>query len=266
MGLKEGFQTLREIYRNRFSNKPFFTERHLSEQEKSWVQQIKKHGVCKIENFLTPEQCDDIVKSIESCLTDFTENFAQYESIPTSKFGRQMPKGYGIWNDKANADYRIFHAEKLNETIQWFNSNPHLLDVGSSYLQSDLIVRFTMANRLQWKDGNLGSGGGWHRDMTFRRGFKAMIYLSDVDEECGPFQYIPLSGDVNWHLKKLKKVGQYQFTHDEIMNLIDNNESKIVTATAKKGSLLLFETNLLHRGKPISAGKTRYAITNYHNF
>lgn len=266
MGLKERFQTLREIYRNRFSTKSTHHERQLSDQEKSWVQQIQKHGVCKIENFLSPEQCDNIKASIDNCLTDFTENFATYESIPPTKFGRPLPGGYGIWNDKANADYRIFHAEKINDIIQWFNSHPRLVDIGSSYLKSDLIVRFTMANRLQWKEGNLGSGGGWHRDMVYRRGFKAMIYLTDVDEECGPFQYIPLSGDVYWHLKKIKNVGQYQFTHEEIMNLVDNDESKIVTATAKKGTLLLFETNLLHRGKPIGEGKTRFAMTNYHNF
>jgi predicted 2-oxoglutarate/Fe(II)-dependent dioxygenase YbiX len=42
-----------------------------------------------------------------------------------------------------------------------------------------------------------------------------------------------------------------------------DNESQIVTATAKAGTLVLFDTNCIHRGKPIQSG-FRYAITNYY--
>ncbi len=266
MGLIEKYHILKEIYRNRFSGKPRFEKRSVSATQLQWITELQTHGVCRIPDFLSPQECDRIASVIDQKINQVQANLAEFEKIPRSKFGRRFPDGYGIWNDHDYADFRIFNAEVIDEGINAFFSNQSILDTGSNYLKADLEVRFTMANRVTWQEGNKGSGGGWHRDMTYKRGFKAMVYLSDVDQDSGPFQYIPLSGDIYWHLKKARQVGKYQFTHDEIMDLVENDESKIVTATAKKGTLLLFETNLIHRGKPINEGKTRFAMTNYHNF
>ena len=46
-----------------------------------------------------------------------------------------------------------------------------------------------MANKLIYKKGNLGSGGGWHRDTFFKKQLKFIIYLSDVGEKNGELFY-----------------------------------------------------------------------------
>ena len=48
---------------------------------------------------------------------------------------------------------------------------------------------YVMANKVIYKDYNLGSGQGWHKDNIARQ-LKFMIYLNDVDSENGPFQYL----------------------------------------------------------------------------
>ena len=35
--------------------------------------------------------------------------------------------------------------------------------------------------------------------------------------------------------------------------------------TGKAGTLVMFNTNAIHRGKPVKGG-VRYALTNYYNF
>ena len=48
---------------------------------------------------------------------------------------------------------------------------------------------FTMAAKINFKHGNLGSGGNWHRDSV-NPSLKSMVYLVDVDQKNGAFEII----------------------------------------------------------------------------
>ena len=88
------------------------------------------------------------------------------------------------------------------------------------------------------------------------------MYLNDVTPENGPFQIIPKSSSLNFHILKTNTPDKYQFTDNEIQNYISSSD-QIKEITAKAGTLVLFDTNCIHRGKPITKG-TRYALTNYY--
>ena len=84
------------------------------------------------------------------------------------------------------ADLRIHNAEKFSHHInKFFFNSLELSQLAQDYLASEVIIQQTLAGRLTFENGNLGSGQGWHRD-SYSSQFKAMVYLTDVDESQAP--------------------------------------------------------------------------------
>ena len=96
---------------------------------------------------------------------------------------------------------------------------------------------------MQFSEGNLGSGSGWHRDsLGFQ--FKAMVYLNDVDESTGPFEYYTSS-----HRKLYKLKNYFNNIADGFKDIVRYKDSKVsellkkkslVTFCAPAGTLILF--------------------------
>ncbi len=173
------------------------------------------------------------------------------ESINWEKFN---------WNDKLDSDRRIYNFK---------NNNLNLLDseIDKFYKKYISLFRkedFWMANKVVFKKNNLGSGGGWHRDSLHRRQLKFMVYISDVNIDNGPFEYIPKTHSVyqkfNFGLKN--GFNKLRYTNTEIDNFLAEKRFSKKTCIAKKGSLIVFDSSGLHRGSPIIAGE-RVAITKY---
>jgi hypothetical protein len=117
--------------------------------------------------------------------------------------------------------------------------------------------------RLEYKEQNLGSGGGWHRD-SIRTQFKAIMYVSDVSSDHGPFEMIIGSHGI------ISKIMNYITSHkgfaelrysENYINKKYKGRERVLTGSA--GDLLLVDTSCLHRGMPINAG-IRYAVTGYY--
>jgi ectoine hydroxylase-related dioxygenase (phytanoyl-CoA dioxygenase family) len=164
--------------------------------------------------------------------------------------------------DKNLSDNRIISAELLSNSFSEYFQNQFLMKVGSGFMKTQIKPKFAMANKTVFVDNNLGSGGGWHRDNIYSFGFKGLVYLIDVGPENGPFQIIPKSSSINFHLLKTNVPDKYQFTNEEVESYI-SNPNQINELTGKAGTLVVFDTNCIHRGKPITKG-TRYALTNYY--
>jgi ectoine hydroxylase-related dioxygenase (phytanoyl-CoA dioxygenase family) len=115
--------------------------------------------------------------------------------------------------------------------------------------------------------GDFGSGGSWHRDANFPQ-FKALVYLSEVHEtNDGAFQYIARSNRVLPILKDSfllgRRISNTRWSENEVQQRYSTVSIKSVLGSP--GTLVLFDTSLLHRGAPnLSTSKSRYAITNYY--
>lgn len=254
-----------QLYRNRLRAPKASQLPLLNERQEKWLSALRAEGVVAIPNYLSSETCAQLRQLLDARAAHFMAHHPETPDSKPPKHGWPTEGGYQVWHDRHQSDTRIIKAELLDPAIAQFFNDPEILGVGIHYLNADLKATFTMANKVEFKEANLGSGGGWHRDMTYKRGFKAMVYLTSVDENTGPFQYVPHSASLPYHLFRSNKPEQYQFTHEEVLQFIGGDASRIKTATAAEGTLLLFETNMIHRGKPIMAGKTRYAMTRYHN-
>jgi hypothetical protein len=126
--------------------------------------------------------------------------------------------------------------------------NPRLLDLANAYLQ--------MWSKLEYVDVwyTAPAGGDerrasqrWHRDFNDRHLLKAFLYLVDVDEEAGPFEYVPRSapgGELD-RLWPWRPLGENYPPEDEFAERVNGRS---VTFTAPKGTIIFCNTSGFHRG------------------
>jgi Phytanoyl-CoA dioxygenase (PhyH) len=138
--------------------------------------------------------------------------------------------------------------------------NRRLLDVANAYLG--------MWSKLEYIDlwytppaagQERVSSQRWHRDFNDRHLLKAFIYLVDVDEEAGPFEYVPRSapGGELAHLWPWQPLGENYPPQDELTPKVAD---RAVTFTAARGAVILCNTSGFHRGG-FATGKPRALAT-----
>ena len=99
----------------------------------------------------------------------------------------------------------------------------------------------------------------WHRDPEDLRIIKAFIYLVDVDEETGPFTYIPKTHAFGEYAARDPMHTDRKRILDEEMNPVLSPETHLV-CTGPAGTMILADTVGYHRGgKPRS--KDRILLT-----
>lgn len=214
---------------------------------------IKQNGYHVLNDFLSAEQCQILSEEFKTIISD-----------PKNK--------EAIWIDKEGSDTRLYFAEKFSTLFRGKLSDVYLHQIKDDYLGKN-ISQFRedmmLVNRLLPKKNNLGSGGGWHRDSRYYKQFKAIIYLTDVSEKNGPFQFLKGSHNIKNTLqlffRKFTKAGQYRFSEIEADAIIESRgKEKLQTFTGTKGTCILVDTRGFHRGMPIQEGE-RVAMTYYFN-
>lgn len=138
--------------------------------------------------------------------------------------------------------------------------NPHLLDLANAYLGMWAKLEYVDLWYTPPAGGDARrSSQRWHRDFNDRHLLKAFIYLVDVDEETGPFEYVPRSApggelDALWPWRPL---GENYPPEDDFADRIDGRS---VTFTAPKGTIIFCNTSGFHRGG-FATGKPRALAT-----
>lgn len=208
---------------------------------------IVSKGYAIVPDFMSPQECETIRSRLDEVINNNQK----------------------IWRDAQGSDHRIYFANKASPEVNGFFHNKTVTNVLSAYEKTNRYTGFTLANKLVFKQNNVGSGGGWHRDLVKRKQTKALLYLCDVTEQTGPFQFITgthrFSNLIRFQREFGFRYSQSRFTGDEIKEVIRKYPELLFTVTGSVGTLILVDTRGIHRGKPIEAG-TRYALTNYYWF
>jgi hypothetical protein len=174
-----------------------------------------------------------------------------------------------IWVDAVESDHRVIGADRVSPLVAEFYHDELCTGVVRAYEKSDHISGHTLAAKLVYREGNPGSGAGWHRDRPDRRQTKAILYLSDVEEADGPFQYLAGSHRPAQMLRDLVREGfefnQSRFEPAQVDALVRRKPDRVATITGAAGTLLLVDTRGIHRGMPMTRRDgVRYALTNYY--
>jgi hypothetical protein len=103
------------------------------------------------------------------------------------------------------------------------------------------------------KSDQKGREGGWHKDGEDRRVVKIIIYLNDISEKNGPFEYIPKPLTPSLlsfrHIyPKILKQGFSALSDDEIKKIVPESQWKACLGPA--GTVIFVDTrSVFHHGK-----------------
>ncbi len=212
---------------------------------RAWAD-YKRTGIGVIKGFYSKDDCAILREEIDRIIEERRDDLA---------------------TDPQGADIRIYRGEQISERFYDFYANKDLFGFAKATHLSPVINHFMMANRITAVDGNIGSGGGWHRDSAHFNEFKTILYLSDVGPENGPFQYVKHSSDWSRIYKGILQLGypfrKTRFTEKEVDDFLAYFGLEASTLTGEAGDLIIANVKGLHRGKPVYEG-TRYALTNYY--
>ncbi|HKU65856.1 MAG TPA: phytanoyl-CoA dioxygenase family protein [Rhizomicrobium sp.] len=217
-----------------------------------------------------PDNCDKYLRCLRrdgyAALPNFYD--AEYCDLLIAEIDRMMAiQPEVVRSDAIGADHRVFGAERFSPLLGAYGAEPLLRGVGEVYNGGPLRNLCTLAGRLRFVPDNLGSGQGWHRD-AFHFQYKAMVYLTDVTSENGPFEIFAGSHRAinvvcDTIRGRLSKVPDSRITDEQVERLVKAEPERLRTVTAPRGTVIIFDSSAIHRGAPIRCG-IRYALTNYY--
>ena len=198
---------------------------------------LKKNGYHIIENFLSDKECKNLIEKID-------KYYEKFNNITQRNF-----------REKIGGDERLFGIENVDDTAQKIKNNDFFLQILKKYTNNSFLCPSTvLLGRLKYEKGiNKNSGGDWHRDSLSRQ-VKVILYLTDVTEDNGNFQFIP-----NSRVKDLRDKFGKRVNPDNVEKIKD----KIINITGKRGTAILVDTSNIHRGNVIKSGE-RYSLTTYY--
>jgi hypothetical protein len=246
------------VLANRASRRRFTREPPaLDSVQQRIVDELRREGYAALpfaELVTEPGVWDELEANGEQFRTETEAALAREASGEGSELRRRPGKEFVV---RKNA-----YGVKLALDDPWLRlgTNPRLLDLANAYLG--------LWSKLEYVDlwytppapeEERRSSQRWHRDFNDRHLLKAFIYLVDVDEETGPFEYVPRTApggelDSLWPWRPL---GDNYPPQDEFTQRI---EGRAVTFTAPKGTIIFCNTCGFHRGG-FATGKPRVLAT-----
>ena len=136
-----------------------------------------------------------------------------------------------LWDKSPVVEDNAFFRSALNEKV---------LDIVNSYMGIRSKLYYATLNLTKPSEGLVGSQN-WHRDEGDRKILKVFIYLTDVDEDSGPFMYVKES------VKGLK-YGKLYPQYAPEGNYPTGQIPDYSVMTGKAGTVIFCDTTGLHRG------------------
>ena len=199
---------------------------------------IREYGVCRIPNYLTTDKLASIKEEALDLVTK--------ESQDDYAFGKAT---------------KFFRQQINKTTIKNIFGSSHMDAISKLYLDRNHDSNREVFITHDYKhDNGLARNGFLHFDRIHT--FKYFIYLSDVNENCGPFSIVPKSHTKGKQLRG-KTSGQYQEQKNRI--LLDYPElgytnNDVVQILGNAGDLMIFDTDTFHMGGAVKKGNERLII------
>jgi hypothetical protein len=199
-------------------------------------------------------------------------------------FSREWCAGVTRWMDAHSGEGRTERHYADTELRIWDaqNQSPALQDFWrqSNAFMSQLVGRETEAHTLlAIRNRRLDTAardlqiGRWHID-SFRQQFKIFLFLVDVAESSGPFEFLPHTQKMPFKLraalggKYLGPAGlfagarSYQSLPDDWVEGLQARGHSSIRVVCPAGTAMVVDTSAIHRASPCF-GETRYALTAY---
>lgn len=182
--------------------------------------------------------------------------------------------GEGGERNYGDSELRIWDSHRKHPLPARFHDESNVFM--SCVLNTDMEAYTLLAirNRAIQRDATQHQLGRWHID-SFRRQYKTFLFLVDVDDARGPFEFIPRTQNPRFKRTMAMK-GSYfrpsdlftgkrayaQIADDHVERLAADGYAPRA-AVCRAGTVMIVDTSAIHRARPCFEG-TRYALTTYY--
>lgn len=221
----------------------------------SAIAELRREGIVAgaSERFLTPDGQQALAEAREQLLARSRADAVQ-QVVDGDRRGDKRKKDFLVHL----ASYR--HGMASTDPLLRIALDQQLLEVVSGYLGLWPCLHSVGAWLNYPTDALPELSQLWHRDPEDLKLLKAFIYLTDVEEDCGPFTYIPGTQPFGPGNEALGTLKRKQRLSDEIMAAALPREAWRV-CTGKAQTLILADTVGYHRGGKPAPGRHRILIT-----
>ena len=218
----------------------------------SWpASDFKKNGYEVIENFLSDEECDYFVSLSNSLLKD--ESYMINENAWLT-----LRKDHDHGQDTKVSQLNML--QNVDDKAKELFSNGKILELFSKRIKEELSIR---SLSIMVDQPDTSTKRSWHVDNLAPASFKAFIYLTDVTKNTNsPFSVISQShrwGFRRWLTSIINSIKGHNLTD----MLIFSPKGRGTELLAPKGSLILSNQIIFHRGSPYHTDNTRYMMVFY---
>jgi hypothetical protein len=188
-------------------------------------------------------------------LSDLDLTLSQFEPVRRLPGARPAPKH--DW-DVANHGHEISGAEILRKVPEVYRlgAKPELLRLAEEYLQDQPILYDVTFRRDFCSSRQLGVRR-WHRDREARSLFKLIVYLTDVGDEDGAFEFVP-KPHTPWRLWFRLFPMEWRYTDRAMQFVVRAENWRRVTGSA--GTAILTDTAAVYH-HCAKARDSREAVT-----
>jgi len=191
---------------------------------------LNTDGIVIFENFFNSVELQELNQEYEKILSDKSVQF------PENKNAANINESY-LSKNKLHALYSAFFSTQfitLSSEV-WGKEFEHCHDI---YVMKDIEGSYNIAQDL-------------HFDII--KQLKFFIYLNDIDENNGAFEYV--AGSHKW-TEKLREnsPNEINFKNREISRNLPKEYGSSKPLIAKAGTVFIFDTNMFHRAGEFKSG------------
>ena len=202
------------------------------------VNKLNEYGICRIPNYLDTKTLSSVKEEALDLVT--AEPADDYEFGKATRFFRQQTNKTTIRD--------VFGSGDMNNISRAYLGHNH---------DSNREVFITHDYK---HDNGLARNGYLHFDRIYT--FKYFIYLTDVDENCGPFSVVPKSHIKGKQLRENTSGAYAQLKNRILLDYPDlgYTSDEVVPVLGNAGDLIIFDTDLFHLGGVVKENNERLII------
>ena len=216
------------------------------------VEQLKQNGFFVIKPFIE----EHLLATMSAELLDL---FDKVDDDDDYVYGKVI----------ASMSLKTWDLNKTPTVRALFKGPTWMEKIAKGYQKIDDGVNLDLISTFDYKSDAGEANNGWaHFDR--RQKFKFMIYLSDVDENCGPFSVVPGTQNLGRELR-LKDNSKHRFgryfgdpgiceNYSEPQNHFPDYEYEMKRLTGKMGTIIIFDSDLIHQGGQVGPNQKRLIV------
>ena len=163
-------------------------------------------------------------------------------------------------NYKVGRAYRTDEPSHLAEDLLSLVCNKDIKEIFNTLCQNIKCQDVFITH--EYKNNEMERNNWLHFDRL--RCLKAMVYLTDVDEDCGPFSLVPQSHKKGYGLRNNFRSGlSYKNKSNRIKLDYPHLYETPLKLCGGKGTLILFDTDVFHKGGDVCDNKNRKLIRSH---